>query len=212
MSHYAEIDSNGHVLRVIIAKSKEWCEARLGGTWVQTSYNATIRKNYAGIGYKYDANLDAFVPPQPAYNYDLDTDTARWVFPGDNHLYIPVASNRALELSKALYQVIYPGTVGLYAGVIPHPNPQMPWLMQCRSVDIVPVAIGANPQHLIDVLQESVKDGSITQQELDVIVQSVVDKAGQQVNLINFIPASIQPQCMTKEQAIQGGWLEQEII
>lgn len=212
MSHFAEIDSDGQVLRVIVAKSLEWCQQRLGGTWVQTSYNATIRKNYAGIGYTYDSDLDAFVPPQPAYNYDLDTNTARWVFPDNNHLYIPVAPSRALDLSKALYEIIYPGKEGLYAGVIPHPDPQMPWLMQCRSVDIVPISVAANPQVLVDVLQWSVDDGTITQTELDTIVQSVVDNAGKQFDLIDFVPLSIQPQCMNKEQAIQGGWLAQEII
>lgn len=211
MAYYAQI-IDGQVGRVIVADSLQWCQSRLGGTWIETKYDGSQRGNYAGVGYLYREDLDLFLPPQPAYNYDLDTQTASWVFPDDNHLYIPVAPNRALALSKALYQVIYPGTDGLYAGVIPHPNPQMPWLMQCRSVDIVPVAIGADPQPLIDVLQESVDDGSITQQELDVLIQSVVDKAGQQVNLIDFIPASIQPQCMTKEQAIEGGWLEQEII
>jgi hypothetical protein len=212
MSHFAEIDSDGNVLRVIVANSKEWCETRLGGTWVQTSYNATIRKNYAGIGYKYDINLDAFVPPQPAYNYNLDTNTARWVFPDDNHLYIPTAPHRALDLSKALYKIVNPNGDGLYAGVIFHQEPTQYALMQCRSVDVIPVSVAADPQPLIDALQPTVDDGAITQAELDAIVQAVTDNAGQQVNLVDFIPASWLPMCMTKEQAIAGGWIEQGII
>jgi len=61
-------------------------------------------------------------------------------------------------------------------------------------------------------LQPTVDDGAITQAELDGIVQAVTDNAGQQVNLVDFIPASWLPMCMTKDQAIAGGWIEQGII
>ncbi len=50
MAHFAEIDSNNKVLKVIVADTKEWCEENLGGTWIQTSYNATIRGKFAGVG------------------------------------------------------------------------------------------------------------------------------------------------------------------
>ena len=53
----------------------------LGGTWVQTSYNATIRKNYAGIGYTYDPVRDAFIPPKPTEDAVLDEATCQWVVP-----------------------------------------------------------------------------------------------------------------------------------
>ena len=62
MAHFAEIDENNIVLRVCVvddaheADGESWCNALLGGSWKQTSYNATIRKNYAGIGYTYDSN------------------------------------------------------------------------------------------------------------------------------------------------------------
>jgi hypothetical protein len=58
-----------------------FCEKLFGGTWKQTSYNGTIRKNYAGIGYTYDADIDAFVPPQPYPSWALNTDTAQWEAP-----------------------------------------------------------------------------------------------------------------------------------
>jgi hypothetical protein len=61
MAHFAEIDSDNKVLRVIVADTKEWCEDNLGGTWIQTSYNATIRGKFAGIGDTYDAATDTFV-------------------------------------------------------------------------------------------------------------------------------------------------------
>jgi hypothetical protein len=58
-----------------------FCEKLFGGTWKQTSYNGTIRKNYAGIGYTYNADIDAFVPPQPYPSWVLNNDTAQWEAP-----------------------------------------------------------------------------------------------------------------------------------
>lgn len=62
MSHYAEI-KDGKVLRVIVCDSQEWCEKRLGGTWIQTSYTGKMRGKYAGIGDTYDAKTDTFIAP-----------------------------------------------------------------------------------------------------------------------------------------------------
>jgi hypothetical protein len=64
MSHWAEIDENNIVLRVLVGDNNEPDEGEafmnsLGGTWVKTSYNGNIRKNYAGIGYTYDPTNDA---------------------------------------------------------------------------------------------------------------------------------------------------------
>ena len=97
MAHFAEIDSNGIVLRVIVADTKEWCEDNLGGTWIQTSYNThggqhpegrPLRKNYAGIGYTYDQTRDAFIPPQPECHPEdivLNEDTCLWVCANIEH-------------------------------------------------------------------------------------------------------------------------------
>jgi len=80
MAHFAEIDSTNTVLRVIVvadeheANGAEWCNKLLGGTWVQTSYNGRIRKQYAGIGFVYDAVKDQFVAPQPYASWSLDSN------------------------------------------------------------------------------------------------------------------------------------------
>ena len=58
-----------------------FCERLLGGTWVKTSYNATIRKNYAGIGYTYDKDRDAFIPPKPYASWVLNETTCLWNAP-----------------------------------------------------------------------------------------------------------------------------------
>ena len=96
MSHWAEIDENNIVTRVLVGNNSEPDEGEafmnsLGGTWVKTSYNGTIRKNYAGIGYSYDAERDAFIAPKPYDSWTLDEDTCRWeapvAYPTDGKLY-----------------------------------------------------------------------------------------------------------------------------
>ena len=84
MSHWAEIDKNNIVLRVVVGSNDEpdegyqWLIDNLGGTWVKTSYNRTIRKNYAGVGYTYDEGRDAFLPPKPDGNFALNESTCLW--------------------------------------------------------------------------------------------------------------------------------------
>lgn len=96
MAHFAEIGLNNTVLRVIVvhnnelldengqeseAKGIEFCRNLFGGTWLQTSYNGNMRKNYAGIGYTYNAIRDAFIPPQPYSSWVLDDATCQWKAP-----------------------------------------------------------------------------------------------------------------------------------
>ena len=96
MAHFAELDENNVVLRVIVVANKDtadangnevesigvaFCQRLLGGNWKQTSYNGNIRKNYAGIGYTYDAGIDAFVPPKPYPSWVLNSNTAQWEAP-----------------------------------------------------------------------------------------------------------------------------------
>jgi hypothetical protein len=107
MAHFAEIDSNNVVLRVIVVSNTDtadangveqesigaaFCERVLGGTWKQTSYNGNMRKNYAGIGFTYQADIDAFVPPQPYPSWVLNPNTAKWEapipYPNDGKHYV----------------------------------------------------------------------------------------------------------------------------
>ena len=96
MAHFAELDGNNVVTRVIVVANKDtadangneaenigvaFCQKLFGGNWKQTSYNGNIRKNYAGIGYVYDAVIDAFVPPKPFPSWVLNNETAQWVAP-----------------------------------------------------------------------------------------------------------------------------------
>lgn len=89
MAHFAELDENNIVLRVIVVSNDDcldadgnesesigqaFCEGLLGGRWVQTSYNSNIRKQYAGIGYTYDEDADVFVVPQPFPSWTLDNN------------------------------------------------------------------------------------------------------------------------------------------
>ena len=96
MAHFCELDSNNVVLRVIVVSNADtstaqgdekesigiaFCERLLGGTWVKTSYNGNIRKNYAGIGYTYDKDRDAFIPPKPFNSWVLNETTCLWDAP-----------------------------------------------------------------------------------------------------------------------------------
>lgn len=116
MAHWAELDENNVVTRVLVGDNNDpagdegyqWLIDNLGGTWVKTSYNAVggkrrdpntgeitndpgFRKNYAGIGYVYNAELDGFVPPKPFNSWTLNSDTCLWdapvAYPNDGKFY-----------------------------------------------------------------------------------------------------------------------------
>ena len=107
MEHWAELDENNIVTRVLVGSNEDpdegyqWLIDNLGGTWVKTSYNTQggvhslggtpLRKNYAGIGYSYDADRDAFIPPKPFNSWLLNEDTCLWdaptPYPTDGKMY-----------------------------------------------------------------------------------------------------------------------------
>ena len=86
MAHFAELDNNNVVLRVVVVGNdcvpsdehidgETWCiNFFKGGTWKQTSYNNNFRKQYAGIGYTYDAAKNKFISPQPHNSWALDAN------------------------------------------------------------------------------------------------------------------------------------------
>lgn len=97
MAHFAELNENNIVIRVLVTDNNatnegyDWLIENFDGTWVQTSYNATIRKNFAGIGYFYDPERDAFIPPQPFASWLLNEANCQWeapvVYPQDGVIY-----------------------------------------------------------------------------------------------------------------------------
>jgi hypothetical protein len=108
MAHFAELDENNIVLRVIVVSNADtsdlngvereeigmaFCRSLFGSStlWKQTSYNANFRKNYAGIGYSYDALRDAFIPPKPFPSWVLNEQTCVWdapvAYPDDGKFY-----------------------------------------------------------------------------------------------------------------------------
>lgn len=93
MAHFAELDENNVVKQVIVVHNNElldengeeseakgiaFCQSLFGGNWIQTSYNATFRKNYAGIGFTYDESRDAFIRQQPFASWILNEETCNW--------------------------------------------------------------------------------------------------------------------------------------
>jgi hypothetical protein len=107
MAHFAELDNNNIVTRVIVVSNddildadgneseelgKQFCSQFGDGPWIQTSYTGSFRKNYAGIGYTYDHERDAFIAPQPYPSWALDEETSRWEppvpYPQDGERYV----------------------------------------------------------------------------------------------------------------------------
>lgn len=108
MAHFAQLDENNIVTQVIVVGNEDikdsdgneseltgiaFCKSLIGSntTWKQTSYNANIRKNYAGIGFIYDETRDAFISPKPYASWTLNEITCRWEapvsYPNDGELY-----------------------------------------------------------------------------------------------------------------------------
>jgi hypothetical protein len=112
----------------------------------------------------------------------------------------------AEPLSRALYSVVNPGQEGLYARVYHHMNQQEYSLMEFRTDDVVPIALGADPTPLADALAITVTDGALTQEEVDNIVGAISAYAGQEVNLVDFIPASWADKQVDRETAINSGY------
>lgn len=89
MAHFAKLDNNNIVTEVIVIDNSilldennieqeqlgvEYCQSLFGGNWQQTSYNSNIKGTYAGVGYKYDEELDRFIPSQPFPSWILTED------------------------------------------------------------------------------------------------------------------------------------------
>lgn len=102
MAHFAELNDNNSILRVITvnnneildngieseSKGIEFCQSLFGGKWIQTSYNGKIRYNYAGIGYTYDEVNDAFIAPKPKCGHPeltLNTNNYIWICNNSEH-------------------------------------------------------------------------------------------------------------------------------
>jgi len=108
MAHFAELDSNNIVLRVIVVSNDDikdsdgnesealgiaFCKNLIGSdtNWVQTSYNSNMRGVYAGVGYTYDSEFNIFISPQPHENWTYNRSTKKWeapvAYPNDGKLY-----------------------------------------------------------------------------------------------------------------------------
>jgi hypothetical protein len=93
MAHYAFLDENNIVTEVIVGidetelieelDTETWYGNFRGQVCKRTSYNGNYRKNYAGIGFTYDEELDAFIAPKPSEDAVLDEETCKWILPAE---------------------------------------------------------------------------------------------------------------------------------
>lgn len=112
MAHWAEIDENNIVLRVLVGDNDDpagdegysWLMDNLGGRWIKTSYNGNIRKNYAGIGFFYDEKRDAFIAPKPFDSWKLNEESCTWKapipYPTDGEHYVWNEAEKDWKLDK----------------------------------------------------------------------------------------------------------------
>lgn len=118
MAHFAKLDENNIVIGVVVVNNDvlELENEEQSGinflnnlygseaNWKQTSYNNNFRKNYAGIGYKYDLSLDAFIPPKPYNSWILDEETCTWQppipYPTDGLIYIWNEDSQSWDLAN----------------------------------------------------------------------------------------------------------------
>jgi hypothetical protein len=110
MAHFAEIDSDNKVIRVLVTDNADlagdegysFLVNTFGGTWIKTSYNGNIRKNFAGPGMSYDSERDAFIPIKPFDSWVLNESTCQWeapvAKPTDGLYYIWVEANKKWTL------------------------------------------------------------------------------------------------------------------
>jgi hypothetical protein len=105
MAHFAELDENNIVIRVIVVNNElldengvekeqkgiEFCQSLFGGNWVQTSYNGGFRARFAGVGFLYDSNYDVFISPKPFESWLFSETIFDWIppieYPLDGNLY-----------------------------------------------------------------------------------------------------------------------------
>lgn len=121
MAHFAQLDENNVVTQVIVVGNNElldangrereelgvaFCQRLFGGNWKQTSYNHNMRVRYAGIGYSYNADIDAFVPPKPFASWVLNNTTANWEAP----IPMPVVEGKMYYWDEATTSWVEDGT------------------------------------------------------------------------------------------------------
>lgn len=112
MRYFAEIDADSTVLRLVVCDSVKWLEQNLGGTWIETDPNTrqglaikggkALRGNYAGIGFKYDKELDAFIPPSNYESKVLNLETFTYEPPVKPPSDSRVAVRKNIDTANAL--------------------------------------------------------------------------------------------------------------
>jgi hypothetical protein len=150
---------------------------------------------------------------QTAFNDLLTVDIENGVYSwgrgfSEHETFFIFADQSVAEpLSRALYSVVNPGQDGMYARVYHHPNGEAEYsVMEFRKSDVVPIALGADGTPLGDALAITVEEGALTQQEVDNIVGSISAYAGQEINLVDFIPASWADKQIDEQTAIDLGY------
>jgi len=163
--------------------------------------------------------VEADIGPQKFYNNEIVHEPfieggnyIHWGI-GENPLLVYADPDVALNLSKALFNIIYPDAEGQYAQVFYHPsyvegaeNNDEYAVLAFKQTDTVPISLQADPSLLASALQITVDEGALTQEEVDNLVGAISLYAGQEINLVDFIPESWQSKIVDFEEAQSQGY------
>ena len=141
----------------------------------------------------------------PAYNYEFDNTTKEWVFGNlaeADYFYLPAKIEIAEQISRDLFELVSPSQSGKYCEVFDHPLGGANYMsvLKLKTEDTVPISVESNMSALTTTLQVSVDDGFLTQAEVDLLSQQLIDNAGSEVRLLDFVPASWIPYVMTETE------------
>ena len=141
----------------------------------------------------------------PAYNYEFDNATKQWVFGAlaeADYFYLPAKIEIAEQISRDLFELVSPNQTGKYCEVFDHPlgGANYMSILKIKTEDTVPINVKSNMSALTSTLQVSVDDGFLAQAEVDLLSQQLIDNAGSEVRLLDFVPASWVPYVMTETE------------
>lgn len=167
------------------------------------------------------AEAEADLGPKEFYNHEVihapiivegTYQNIHWGIGEEAPLLVYADPDVALNLSKALFSVIYPDAEGQYAQVFYHPsyvegaeNNEYA-VLAFKQTDTVPISLQADPSLLASALQITVDEGALTQEEVDNLVGAISLYAGQEINLADFIPESWQSKIVDFEEVKSQGY------
>lgn len=151
--------------------------------------------------------IENFIGTQPAFNYEYNEIAKEWYFPDRKVKYLPVASHISTTLNNALCKLIKPSRNNKFAGTLEHATWPNYDLFVLNDDDEIPIDSSATATAISNILQISVNEGGITQQELTDLVDNINNNKGNKLVFKDFIPNSWQQYLLSESEAESAGYV-----